>query len=386
MVLELVKYPDCRFILPSDNADEAALVPEVNASPAVSLQQLAEALCGVAELNPAENTGVSPAKKPFLFSDFAEVKGQETSKRALQVAAAGRHNILLIGPPGGGKTMLARRMPSIMPPMTREEILETTKIYSVAGLLNSKHPLIEICPFRSPHKNASAASIIGGGRTPHPGEISLSHHGILFLDEMPEFTRDVLEALRQPLEDRVITVARAAATYTYPADFMLIGAMNPCPCGNYGSDKACNCSPLQIQKYLKRISGPLLDRLDLHVEVPRVKYDQLSSPVSQLDSTTMRESIIEARKIQQTRFKKSGISRNSQMQTNQIRKYCTLDSASEEMLRVAFERLQMSARSYTRVLKISRTIADLNGEEQIAMQHLAEALQYRSLDKKYWPH
>ncbi len=316
--------------------------------------------------------------------DFADVKGQENAKRGMQVAAAGSHNILLIGPPGGGKTMLTRRMPSILPEMSREEILETTHIYSVAGLLNPERPLVDTRPFRAPHKNASSASIIGGGRIPRPGEISLAQNGVLFLDEFPEFSRDVLEALHQPLEDKVVTVARAQATHTYPADFSLIASMNPCICGFHGSDQECSCTPLQIQRYLGRISGPLLDRMDLHVEVTRVNYEQLRDRGNGENSAVMREKVMLARDIQKKCFSRHKINLNSQMRPADVKKYCRLDDASETLLKNAFDKLKMSARAYDRILKVARTIADMEASENILLQHLGEALQYRSLDRKYW--
>lgn len=385
MCLELLKYQlDSIFIIPPGNSQEASLVDEVHSLTASNLQEVCAYLENNTDLSTVNRRNDETVFSSDNIPDFADVKGQETAKRGIQVAAAGSHNILLIGPPGGGKTMLARRMPGIMPEMTRDEVLETTRIYSVAGLLNPDHPLIDTRPFRAPHKNASSASIIGGGRIPRPGEISLAQNGVLFLDEFPEFSRDVLEALRQPLEDKVVTVARAQATHTYPADFSLIASMNPCSCGFYGSELECTCTPLQIQKYLSRISGPLLDRMDLHIEVPRVNYEQLRDRGNGQSSAAMREKVMIAREIQKRRFARYKINLNSQMRPADVKKHCRLNDESEMLLKNAFDKLKMSARAYDRILKVARTIADMEASEKIKLQHLGEALQYRSLDRKYW--
>lgn len=383
MALELAQSEEkIIFIVPEENRKEAGLVSEIESFYAANLGQAVSYVEKKEPLPPVAPTRINQHKKEKY--DFSEVKGQEMAKRAMLIAAAGMHNVLLIGPPGGGKTMLARRLPGILPEMSREEILETTRIYSVANLLTPKNPVIIERPFRAPHKNASSSSIIGGGRIPKPGEISLAQNGVLFLDELPEFARDVLEALRQPLEDRIVTVARAQATHTFPADFMLICSMNPCPCGNYGSEAECRCSPVQIQKYLSRISGPLLDRLDLHVEVPRVKYEHLKEQKEGENSAVLREKVKAARQIQHKRFALENIKLNSQMGPAEVKKYCQLDEESENLFRTAFTKLNLNARAYDRILKVARTIADLEESCHIKTHHLAEAIQYRSLDRKYW--
>lgn len=373
------------LIVPESNRNEAALVTEIRVFVSENLKQIADFLqdpiqCRLPEVEP----NPTPDEPPFSFLDFSEVYGQSMARRAIETAAAGMHNLLLIGPPGSGKTMLARRIPGILPPMSREEVLETTRIYSISNQLDANRPLINTRPFRAPHRSASGASLIGGGRVPRAGEISLANHGVLFLDEFPEFDRNVLEALRQPLEDRQVTISRTQATLTYPANFMLVAAMNPCPCGYFGSERECHCSPSQIQKYLKKISGPLLDRIDIQAEVPRVDYRELSGTYTPESSAEIRQRVDRAHTIQRERFAGTPTHFNSQMTNSQIHACCTLPPDAERLLQMAFDRLQMSARSYTRILKVARTLADLDAEEQIQSRHIAEALQYRSLDKKYW--
>jgi len=376
-----------KFILPAVNAPEAAIVEGVSVYGFNTLMEVTKMLNG--QSSPEETTVdmeklFSQSSNSYPF-DFEDVKGQENIKRALEIAAAGGHNAIMIGPPGSGKTMLAKRLPSILPPMTLEEALETTKIHSVSGVLSGDTALITSRPFRSPHHTISDAGLIGGGTYPQPGEISLAQNGVLFLDELPEFKRSVLEVMRQPMEDRVVTIARAKMSVEYPAAFMLIAAMNPCPCGYYNHPtKACVCSPGAVKKYLNRISGPLMDRIDLHVEVIPVLAEDLTELPKGEPSKKIRERVIRARKIQQKRFKNTTVHSNSQMSRKEIEKYCDLSDSGRNLLKTAMERLSLSARAYDRILKVSRTIADLDKSENIQPNHLAEAIQYRSLDRENW--
>lgn len=374
-------------MVPTENAEEAAVVKDLEVYPVDHLRQAADFLSGHLTMDPLaiDLERVFDAFDHY-DEDFADVKGQEYAKRALEVAVAGGHNLLAIGPPGTGKTMLAKRVPSILPPMSLEEALESTKIHSIAGMLPSHQALLVCRPFRSPHHTISDAGLLGGGSHPAPGEVSLSHHGMLFLDELPEFHRNVLEVLRQPLEDGRVTISRAAVSVTFPSRFMLVAAMNPCPCGYYGDPKgSCRCSPIQIQRYRNKISGPLLDRIDIHLEVPAVRYQELVSRQNGESSAEIRARVVRARKRQQERFRElRDVHCNADMRSRELNTHGRLETEAETLLKMAITELNFSARAYDRIRKVSRTIADLDGSEEITSAHVSEAIQYRSLDRQLW--
>ena len=384
MALAAAETGVTHLFVPAENAAEAAAVEGLTVLGASDAAQVVAHLRGEARLTPAPRQPFVPADGPDV-PDFADVRGQLAARRGLEIAAAGGHNLLMIGPPGTGKSMLAKRMPGILPPLTQEEAVECTTICSVAGLLPSGSGLVGQRPFRSPHHSVSAAALAGGGASARPGEVSLAHNGVLFLDELPEFHRDALEVLRQPVEDGKVTVSRAAATVTYPSRFILLAAMNPCRCGDFGHPtRACTCTPSAIETYRRRVSGPLLDRIDLHVEVGPVQYSELAGSEKGECSADIRKRVIAARAVQTARYARDGIRCNGELSGQLLRKYCQPDAAAAALLQTAFDRLGLSARAYDRILKVSRTIADLAGCEQIGAAHLAEALQYRSLDRKYW--
>ncbi len=371
--------------VPFDNCEEAAVIDGINVYGVKSLKELVEHINDVNKLKPVEVKPFKHYELPDYLPDFKDVKGQFEVKRALEVAAAGGHNVMMIGPPGSGKSMLAKRIPTILPDITIDEALETTKIYSLSGNLSKENPIINFRPFRAPHHSVSPAGLSGGGTIPKPGELSLAHNGVLFLDELPEFSRNTMEVLRQPIENGTITISRAACALTYPCSVMLICAMNPCPCGYFGHPtRKCSCPKNAPARYLSKVSGPLLDRLDIHIEVPPVDFNQLSDKEEGESSASIRERVNKARKIQLERFKGTNVTCNAKMTSSLTRKYCVLSETAAKTLELSFEKLGLSARAYDKILKVARTIADLDEAENIENKHILEAIQYRSLDRKFW--
>ncbi|HBC29827.1 MAG TPA: magnesium chelatase [Clostridiales bacterium] len=384
MVISMRNNSFKKAIVPEDNKEECGAIEGIEIIPVESITQLVSYLNGNLSIAPYKFKYDFSGKPDYYNEDFSEIKGQPAMKRAVEIAAAGMHNILLLGSPGSGKTMIARRIPTILPDLTFEESLEVTKIYSISGLLDNKG-LITKRPFRSPHHTSSRTSIAGGGTKPQPGEVSLSHYGVLFLDEIPEFPKSVIEVLRQPMEDGKISISRASGSFTFPAKFMMVASMNPCPCGYLGDpNHDCSCSQRHIDKYLGKISGPLLNRIDIQIEVLPVKYDELKDNRAEEASVEIKKRIVKARNIQMNRYKNMGILTNSELSTKGISKFCKVNKESEVLLKNAFEILGLSARAYNKILKVARTIADLENFENIETKHIAEAIQYRSLDRKYW--
>ena len=384
ILISALQNGEKRFIISKDNEREASYIDGIEVYALENLREVVDFLQG-AERQPVQTSSYQSTCQTHGYGvDFADVKGQAIAKRALEIAVAGGHNVLMIGPPGAGKTMLAKCIPTIMPEMTFEEAVEVTKVHSVAGILDGSVGIVTTRPFRTPHHTTTVPALVGGGTKAKPGEVSLANHGVLFLDEMPEYSRHALETLRQPLEDRKVTVSRVSQTVEYPANFMLVASMNPCPCGNYGSKtQICRCTPVQIHNYVSKLSGPLMDRIDLQIEVDNITYDEFRTKGEAETSAAIKARINAVREIERKRFEKDGILTNAEMTTAQINKYCKIDKDSERLLAKAFERLNLSARGTTRILKVARTIADMEGAEDIRPQHIAEAIQYRGLDRKY---